>query len=213
MAEANVQYVKNLSWGPPRVASDFWVLGEACPYPYTTDIKQPPTDSTMFRLTRRFAMGGSRFFAEKPAMNVPAAAATPAATPSAASPAAPEAKVPLSDRIQKFKIYRYDPEAASPSPTTQEFSVNMNECGPMVLDALIKIKNELDPTLTFRRSCREGICGSCAMNINGTNTLACLCRIEVDSTKTIPIYPLPHMEVVKDVSPKMIFCYLPYPCF
>ena len=68
-----------------------------------------------------------------------------------------------------------------------------------VLDALIKIKNEVDPTLTFRRSCREGICGSCAMNIDGQNTLACLCRIDRNTSKDSKIYPLPH-------SP-----YLPFP--
>lgn len=71
----------------------------------------------------------------------------------------------------------------------------------MVLDALIKIKNEQDPTLTFRRSCREGICGSCAMNINGTNTLACLCKIDDNTSKTSKIYPLPHMFVIKDLIP------------
>ena len=71
----------------------------------------------------------------------------------------------------------------------------------MVLDALVKIKNEIDPTLTFRRSCREGICGSCAMNIDGQNTLACLCKIEKDSGKPSKIYPLPHMYVVKDLVP------------
>lgn len=61
-----------------------------------------------------------------------------------------------------------------------------------ILDALIKIKNEVDPTLTFRRSCREGICGSCAMNIDGQNTLACLCRIDRNESQTTKIYPLPH---------------------
>jgi succinate dehydrogenase (ubiquinone) iron-sulfur subunit len=71
----------------------------------------------------------------------------------------------------------------------------------MVLDALIKIKNEQDPGLTFRRSCREGICGSCAMNINGTNTLACLCKIDDNLGKTTKIYPLPHMFVIKDLIP------------
>ena len=84
----------------------------------------------------------------------------------------------------------------------------MNDCGPMVLDALIKIKNEQDPTLTFRRSCREGICGSCAMNIDGTNTLACLCYIDAkgeedNSGKATKIYPLPHMYVIKDLVPDM----------
>jgi succinate dehydrogenase / fumarate reductase iron-sulfur subunit len=76
----------------------------------------------------------------------------------------------------------------------------MDKCGPMVLDALIKIKNEIDPTLTFRRSCREGICGSCAMNIDGTNTLACTKAID-EVKGDVPIYPLPHMPVVKDLVP------------
>ena len=66
----------------------------------------------------------------------------------------------------------------------------------MVLDAMIKIKNEVDATLTFRRSCREGICGSCAMNIDGTNTLACTKSID-EISGTIAIYPLPHMSVIK----------------
>lgn len=71
----------------------------------------------------------------------------------------------------------------------------------MVLDALIKIKNEQDPTLTFRRSCREGICGSCSMNIDGQNTLACLCKIDTNEAKASKIYPLPHMQVIKDLVP------------
>ncbi len=71
----------------------------------------------------------------------------------------------------------------------------------MVLDALIKIKNEMDPTLTFRRSCREGICGSCAMNIEGTNTLACISKINDNAHKPTKIYPLPHLYVVKDLVP------------
>ena len=75
-----------------------------------------------------------------------------------------------------FSIYRWNPDDGKP-PRQQEYEIDLNECGPMILDALIKIKNEMDPTLTFRRSCREGICGSCSMNINGTNTLACLCKI------------------------------------
>ena len=75
-------------------------------------------------------------------------------------------------RVRKFKIYRWDPDTGE-NPRTDTYEVDLDACGPMVLDALIKIKNEIDPTLTFRRSCREGICGSCAMNIDGTNTLAC----------------------------------------
>ncbi len=85
-------------------------------------------------------------------------------------------------------------------PYFSTYPIDLNDCGPMILDALIKIKNEADPTLTFRRSCREGICGSCAMNIDGGNTLACLKPIEGSSTS---IYPLPHMYVVKDLVPDM----------
>ena len=80
--------------------------------------------------------------------------------------------MPAGTNIRAFKIYRWNQDDGK-NPQTDTYHVNMDECGPMVLDALIKIKNEQDPTLTFRRSCREGICGSCAMNIDGTNTLAC----------------------------------------
>lgn len=85
----------------------------------------------------------------------------------------------------------------------QEYEVDLNHCGPMVLDALIKIKNEIDPTLTFRRSCREGICGSCSMNIKGENTLACISRIDTNLSKPLKVYPLPHMFVVKDLVPDL----------
>lgn len=77
--------------------------------------------------------------------------------------------------LKTFQIYRWNPDQPSEKPKMQAYTLDLNKTGPMVLDALIRIKNEIDPTLTFRRSCREGICGSCAMNINGTNTLACLC--------------------------------------
>lgn len=80
-------------------------------------------------------------------------------------------------KVVQFEIFRFDREK-SPKPYIQTYSVNTDECGPMILDALIKIKNEQDSTLTFRRSCREGICGSCSMNIDGTNGLACLQPIE-----------------------------------
>jgi len=106
------------------------------------------------------------------------------------------------ERIKYFKVYRWDPEQ-SQKPYLSTYPVDLNECGPMVLDALIKIKNEQDPTLTFRRSCREGICGSCAMNINGVNTLACLSYIDDDTAKASKIYPLPHMYVIKDLVPDM----------
>jgi succinate dehydrogenase (ubiquinone) iron-sulfur subunit len=92
----------------------------------------------------------------------------------------------------------------------QKYEVDLSDCGPMMLDALVKIKNEIDPTLTFRRSCREGICGSCAMNINGGNTLACLCRIDVDVAKPVKIYPLPHLYVIKDLVPDLTHFYQQY---
>jgi succinate dehydrogenase (ubiquinone) iron-sulfur subunit len=79
-------------------------------------------------------------------------------------------------KLKTFQIYRWNPDTPTEKPRMQSYTLDLNKTGPMVLDALIRIKNELDPTLTFRRSCREGICGSCAMNINGTNTLACLCK-------------------------------------
>ncbi len=100
-------------------------------------------------------------------------------------------------RRRTFKIYRYEPETDE-TPRLDSFDVGLDECGPMVLDALIHIKSEIDTTLTFRRSCREGICGSCAMNIDGQNTLACTKAIE-DVKGEVRIYPLPHMSVIKDL--------------
>jgi succinate dehydrogenase / fumarate reductase iron-sulfur subunit len=99
--------------------------------------------------------------------------------------------------VKEFRIYRYDPEWGT-NPRIDTYEIDLNQCGPMVLDALIKIKGEIDGTLTFRRSCREGICGSCSMNIDGENTLACLKAID-DCKGAVKIYPLPHMEVVKDL--------------
>ncbi|MDX2263533.1 MAG: succinate dehydrogenase iron-sulfur subunit [Hyphomicrobiales bacterium] len=100
-----------------------------------------------------------------------------------------------------FKIYRWSPDDAE-NPRVDTYHVNLSECGPMVLDALFKIKNEIDPTLTFRRSCREGICGSCSMNIDGVNGLACTTAIK-DDTSAVNIYPLPHMSVIKDLVPDL----------
>jgi succinate dehydrogenase / fumarate reductase iron-sulfur subunit len=104
-------------------------------------------------------------------------------------------------RVRTFKVYRWNPDDGH-NPRLDSFEVDLDGCGPMVLDALIKIKNELDSTLTFRRSCREGVCGSCAMNIDGTNTLACLKFIS-DVKGDVRIYPLPHMVVVKDLVPDL----------
>lgn len=104
-------------------------------------------------------------------------------------------------RARNFKIYRWSPDDDQ-NPRLDEYNIDLDKCGPMVLDALIHIKNDIDSTLTFRRSCREGICGSCAMNIDGTNTLAC--TKPLDSIKgDVRIYPLPHMKVVKDLVPDL----------
>ncbi len=110
--------------------------------------------------------------------------------------------------MKRFRVYRYDPDSGQ-NPRIDTYEVDMDKCGPMVLDALLKIKNEIDPTLTLRRSCREGICGSCAMNIDGTNTLACTkacAEIKGDAR----IYPLPHMPVVKDLVPDLTHFYAQY---
>ena len=119
-----------------------------------------------------------------------------------------ETKGANAPNIKFFKIYRWDPEQKQ-KPYVSTYPVNLDECGPMVLDVLLKIKNEQDPSLTFRRSCREGICGSCAMNIDGKNTLACLCFID-KSAEATKINPLPHMYVVKDLVPDMTNFYEQY---
>lgn len=116
----------------------------------------------------------------------------------------------IQERFKKFTIYRWDPDKSGNKPHMTTYEVDLNSCGPMVLDALIKIKNEMDPTLTFRRSCREGICGSCAMNIGGINTLACICKIDDNLSKQTKIYPLPHMYVIKDLVPDMNNFYAQY---
>jgi succinate dehydrogenase / fumarate reductase iron-sulfur subunit len=108
-------------------------------------------------------------------------------------------------RMKRFKIYRWNPDSGE-NPRTDSYDIDLDACGPMVLDALIKIKNEVDPTLTFRRSCREGICGSCAMNIDGVNTLACLKPID-EVAGEIRINPLPHMPVIKDLVPDLTQAY------
>lgn len=110
--------------------------------------------------------------------------------------------------VKTLKIYRYDPDTLD-NPRIDTYEIDLENCGSMVLDALIKIKNEIDSTLTFRRSCREGICGSCAMNIDGTNTLACTKSME-EISGDIKIYPLPHMKVVKDLIPDMSNFYAQY---
>ncbi|MGE3770518.1 MAG: succinate dehydrogenase iron-sulfur subunit [Bdellovibrionales bacterium] len=111
-------------------------------------------------------------------------------------------------RKRNFKVYRWSPDDEA-NPKLDTYEVDLDKCGPMVLDALIHIKNDMDSTLTFRRSCREGICGSCAMNIDGTNTLACLKAID-DVSGDVKIYPLPHMPVVKDLVPDLTHVYAQY---
>ena len=113
-------------------------------------------------------------------------------------------------RLKTFKIYRWNPDKPTEKPELKAYQVDLDNCGPMILDALLKIKNEQDTTLTFRRSCREGICGSCAMNIGGRNTLACLCKIDQDESKQTKIYPLPHMYIVKDLVPDLTNFYQQY---
>ncbi len=113
-----------------------------------------------------------------------------------------------SEHVRRFNVYRYDPESGE-NPRKDSFDVDVATCGPMVLDGLLRIKNNIDGTLTFRRSCREGICGSCAMNIDGVNTLACTQSID-DIKGDINVYPLPHMSVVKDLVPDMTHFYAQY---
>src|SRR6187200_3430412 len=101
-----------------------------------------------------------------------------------------------------YRIYRFDPDSGT-NPRMDNYTVDLDDCGPMVLDALIWIKNKIDPTLTFRRSCREGVCGSCSMNIDGTNTLACTRGMDEIKAKAIAVYPLPHQPVIKDLVPDL----------
>jgi succinate dehydrogenase / fumarate reductase iron-sulfur subunit len=111
-------------------------------------------------------------------------------------------------RIRTFEIYRWDPDIGE-NPRLDTFDIDLDDCGPMVLDAIIKIKSDIDPSLTFRRSCREGICGSCSMNIDGTNTLACTKPID-EIKGTVRINPLPHLSVIKDLVPDMSHFYAQY---
>jgi succinate dehydrogenase / fumarate reductase iron-sulfur subunit len=112
-------------------------------------------------------------------------------------------------KVRRFHIYRFDPDSGQ-NPRVDTYEIDMAACGPMVLDALIKIKNEIDPTLSFRRSCREGICGSCAMNIDGSNTLACIKSCADVKGADVRIYPLPHMPVIKDLIPDLTQFYAQY---
>ncbi len=112
------------------------------------------------------------------------------------------------EKTYEVTVYRYNPEGGE-NPRYDTFILNAEKCGPMVLDALIYIKDHIDTTLTFRRSCREGVCGSCAMNVCGTNTLACTHFISTYKGK-LHITPLPHMPVIKDLVPDLREAYLQY---
>jgi succinate dehydrogenase (ubiquinone) iron-sulfur subunit len=125
----------------------------------------------------------SRLFAiSRPAMRSSVMArgmathATQSATPPSQTTTVKDPAADADSKVKTFHIYRWNPDEPSSKPRMQSYTLDLNKTGPMMLDALIRIKNEVDPTLTFRRSCREGICGSCAMNIDGVNTLACLCK-------------------------------------
>ena len=111
-------------------------------------------------------------------------------------------------RKKTFQVYRWDPDDED-NPRLDQYTIDLDKCGPMVLDAIIHIKDKVDSSLTFRRSCREGICGSCAMNIDGRNTLACLKPID-DVRGAVKITPLPHMPVVKDLVPDLNHVYAQY---
>ena len=112
-------------------------------------------------------------------------------------------------RVKSFRVYRYDPEGET-NPTWDTYDVDVDACGPMVLDVLIHIKNTMDPTLAFRRSCREGVCGSCAMNIGGRNSLACTHGWADEHSAQIQISPLPSQPVLKDLIPDLTLFYAQY---
>jgi len=111
-------------------------------------------------------------------------------------------------RIKQVEVYRWNPDSGK-NPRIDTYQIDLDQCGPMVLDIIVKIKDEIDSSLTFRRSCREGVCGSCAMNINGKNTLACIKGID-EYKGTIKIFPLPHMDVIKDLVADMTHFYAQY---
>ncbi|MBL8551726.1 MAG: succinate dehydrogenase iron-sulfur subunit [Hyphomonadaceae bacterium] len=119
-------------------------------------------------------------------------------------PASKEAK-----RVRRFKVYRWDPDVGG-NPRWDIYDLDLDTCGPMVLDAIIAIKNTMDSTLAFRRSCREGVCGSCAMNVSGRNTLACTMGMDELPGGTITVAPLPHQPVLKDLVPDLTNFYAQY---
>ncbi|EKD17200.1 uncharacterized protein L3040_008843 [Drepanopeziza brunnea f. sp. 'multigermtubi'] len=159
--------------------------------------------------SRLFAASRPAFRSAMPVRAFASHATTGAAPASKTSQTVETSSDPAA-KTKTFHIYRWNPDEPTSKPRMQSYTLDLNKTGPMMLDALIRIKNEVDPTLTFRRSCREGICGSCAMNIDGVNTLACLCRIPTDTKKESKIYPLPHTYVVKDIVPDLTLFYKQY---
>ena len=113
-------------------------------------------------------------------------------------------------KMKRFEIYRSNPNDPHDRPKYVSYYIDLKKCGPMFLDALIKIKDEIDPTLSFRRSCREGICGSCAMNIDGRHHLACICPIPKENLAKSTISPLMQMYVLKDLVTDMSHFYAQY---
>ncbi|MEZ5946150.1 MAG: succinate dehydrogenase iron-sulfur subunit [Hyphomonas sp.] len=104
--------------------------------------------------------------------------------------------------LREFRIYRYNPDEGT-GPRWDTYWVDMDRAGTMILDVLLYIKNNIDPTLAFRRSCREGVCGSCAMNIAGRNTIACTKGFDDLPSGAVTISPLPHQPVVRDLIPDL----------
>jgi hypothetical protein len=143
----------------------------------------------VYRLAKEGVLELSALPARRPNSSTPVIRSAARTTPAIAA---------AGPRLKQFKIYRWDPDAST-KPRMETFDVDLNTCGPTVLDALIKIKKEQDSSLTFRWSCQEGICGTCAIHIDGRNHLACLSNIPQDAEGVVNIYPLPHQPVVKDL--------------
>ncbi|GJP44645.1 hypothetical protein CLOM_g4011 [Closterium sp. NIES-68] len=169
----------------------------------------PHVDSAGHVLNAQGGLQGSSSTAATIAETVTAAttATTATAATTAATTTARRGEPP--PNLKRFQIYRWNPDVGGKARMV-EYTVDTTKCGPMILDALFTIKNSQDPTLAFRRSCREGICGSCSMNIDGQNTLACLCPIDPRPTVTTTITPLPHMFVIKDLVVDLTWQYQQY---
>jgi succinate dehydrogenase / fumarate reductase iron-sulfur subunit len=107
--------------------------------------------------------------------------------------------------VREFRVFRWNHDDGG-DPRIDTYYVDRERCGPKVLDALIWIKTMIDPTLTFLHSCREGICASCAMNIDGMDMLAC--RRGMDENEgVVSIFPLSHRRVARDLMPDLSHYY------